>query len=144
MRMSLPTREHSVNIVLKSVDYAPDDLYGQIPIKAHLVRMLVGSDRRGRDYWLVELATPISWTKERSAHVISHLLVAARWEGTSIQPGALLPVNIAYVTNDAILSSDVLDLSHAEYVAIGMAKISGSTSFWGRLRHSRSRPGRRS
>jgi hypothetical protein len=123
-----------VNIVIKSVDHAPEDLYGQVPIHGRLVQMLVGSDRRGRDYWLVELATPISWTKDNLAHVINHLLVAARWEGTSIQPGALLPINIAYVTNDAILSSDVLDLRHAEYVAIGMAKISGSSSFLGMLR----------
>jgi hypothetical protein len=43
------------------------------------------------------------------------------------------PFNINYVTNDAILSSGVLDLSHTEYVAIGQAKISGP-SFWARLR----------
>jgi hypothetical protein len=51
-------------------------------------------------------------------------LLAARWQGTSIEPGAKIPVNIAYVTNDAALSSEALDLSHAEYVAIGMAKVS--------------------
>jgi hypothetical protein len=122
-----------VKIVIKSVDHAPDDLYDQIPIKGRLVRMLVGKDRRGRDYWLVELATPIWWTTDGLKHVIHHLLVAARWEGTSIQPGALLPVNISYVTNDAVLLSEVLDLGHAEYVAIGMAKISRSSSLWRKL-----------
>ena len=38
-----------------------------------------------------------------------------------------------HVTNDSILSSEVLDLGHTEYVAIGMAKISQSSSFWDRL-----------
>jgi hypothetical protein len=123
-----------VDIIIKSVDHAPEDLYDQTPIRARLVRMLAGSDRRGRNYWLAELATPISWTKDGVARSISHLLIAARWEGTSIQPGATIPVNIAYVTNDAILSSQVLDLRHTEYVAIGMAKISGSSSLWARLR----------
>jgi hypothetical protein len=116
-----------VNIVINSVDHAPEDLYGQTPIRARLIRKLAGSDRRGRDYWLAELASPISWTKDGAARTINHLVVAARWEGTSIQPGATLPVNIAYVTNDSVLSSEVLDLGHTEYVAIGMAKISGSS-----------------
>jgi hypothetical protein len=120
-----------VNIIINSVDHAPDDLYGQTPIRARLVRMLAGSDRRGRHYWLAELETPISWTKDGAERAINHLVVAARWEGTSIQPGATLPVNIAYVTNDSVLSSEVLDLGHTEYVAIGMAKISGwSPSVW--------------
>ena len=123
-----------MNIVIRSVDHAPDDLYDQTPIRARLVRMLAGRDRRGRSYWLAELATPISWMREDgAARTITHLLVAARWKGTSIQPGGRIPVNINYVTNDAILSSDVLDLSHTEYVAIGEAKISGP-SFWARLR----------
>ena len=68
------------------------------------------------------------------ARAITHLAVAARWEGTSIQPGATLPLNIAYVTNDAILSSEALNLDHTEYVAIGMARISKSLSFLDRLR----------
>jgi len=88
--------------------------------------MLSGTDTRGRNYWLAELKTPISWTKDGVTRTIHHLLLAARWEGTSIEPGAKIPVNIAYVTNDAVLSSEVLDLSHAEYVAIGMAKVSRS------------------
>lgn len=120
-------------IVIDSVDHAPEDLYGQTPIRARLVLMLAGSDSRGRDYWLAELATPLSWTRDGVTRAINHLAIAARWEGTSIQPGATLPVNIAYVTNDAILSSTVLDLGHTEYLAIGMAKISG-LSFWERLR----------
>lgn len=122
-----------MNIVIKSIDHAPDDLYGQLPIRARLVRMLAGTDRRGRACWLAELATPISWTRDGVARTINHLVVAARWQGTSIEAGAEIPVNISYVTNDAILSSDELDLDHTEYVAIGMAKISGSSSFWERL-----------
>jgi len=124
-----------VDIVINSVDHASEDLYRQTPIRARLIRMLAGSDRRGRSYWLAEVATPISWNKDGVARTINHLVVAARWEGTSIQPGATLPVNIAYVTNDALLSSEMLDLGHTEYVAIGMAKISRWSSFWERLRH---------
>lgn len=123
-----------MNIVISSVDHAPDDLYDQIPVRARLVRNLAGRDRRGRTYWLAELSTPISWTREDGvARTITHLLVAARWQGTSIQPGGPIPVNINYVTNDAILSSGVLDLGHTDYVAIGEAKIS-RPSFWARLR----------
>jgi len=122
-----------VNIVISSVDHAPDDLYDQLPLRARLLRPLSGSDRKGRTCWLAELATPISWTRDGAAREINHLVVAARWEGTSIEPGAEIPVNISYVTNDAILSADALDLSHTEYVAIGMAKISGSSSLWERL-----------
>jgi len=115
-----------LNVVIRSVDHAPDDLDDQLPIRARLVRMLSGTDTRGRNYWLAQLKTPISWTKDGVTRTIHHLLLAARWEGTSIEPGAKIPVNIAYVTNDAVLSSEVLDLAHAEYVAIGMAKVSRS------------------
>ena len=124
-----------MNISIDSIDHAPDDLYDQVPIKARLVRKLSGTDRRGRDsYWLAELTTPISWSREGVTRTVNHLVVVARWEGTSIEPGARIPVNIAYVTNDELLSSPTLDFGHTEYVAIGMAKISGS-SIWERLRH---------
>ena len=52
-------------------------------------------------------------------------MLAARWEGTSIQPGATVPVGIACIVDDALLSSESFDLTQAEYVAIGMAKVSG-------------------
>ena len=119
-------------IVIKSVDHAPDDLDEQLPIRGRLVRRLAGRDRRGRDCWLAELVTPISWTNDGIVRTITHLVVAARWEGTSIEPGAKIPVNVSYVTNDAILSSVVFDSSHTEFVAIGTAKI--QSSFWTRLR----------
>lgn len=122
-----------MNIVIKSIDHAPDDLDDQLPIRARLVRTLAGTDRRGRTCWLAELTTPISWARDGVTRSIDHLVVAARWQGTSIEAGAEIPVNISYVTNDAILSSDVLDLDHTEYVAIGMAKISESSSFLERL-----------
>ena len=122
-----------MNIVIKSIDHAPDDLYGQLPIRARLLRPLAGTDRKGRTCWLAQLATPVSWTRDGVARSIDHVVVAARWQGTSIEAGAEIPVNISYVTNDALLSSDVLDLGHTEYVAIGMAKISESPSFFERL-----------
>jgi hypothetical protein len=122
-----------VNIVIKSIDHAPDDLYGQLPIRARLLRPLAGTDRKGRTCWLAELTTPISWTRDGVTRAIDHMVVAARWQGTSIEAGAKIPLNISYVINDAILSTGVLDPGHTEYVAIGMAKISGSSSFWDRL-----------
>ena len=99
-----------MNIVINSVDHAPDDLDDQLPIRGRLVRMLEGSDRSGRSCWLAELATPISWTKDGVTRTISHLLIAARWVGTSIEPGARVPINIAYLMNEALLLSELLDL----------------------------------
>jgi hypothetical protein len=119
-----------VNIVIRSVDHAPDDLYDQIPIRARLVRRLEGADSRGRSYWLAELRTPIAWSNDGVPRTVNHVLLAARWQGTSLEPGAKVPVNIAYVTNDAVLSSAGLDLSHAAYVAIDMAKVSRPLRHW--------------
>ena len=113
-----------MNFVIRSVDHAPDDLDRQLPIRGRLVRMLDGIDTRGRPYWLAELSKPISWTTDGGTRTVRHLLIAARWVGTSIQPGAKIPVNINYVINDAQLTSEQLQLAHTEYVAIGMAKIS--------------------
>jgi hypothetical protein len=86
--------------------------------------------------WLAELGTPLSWTRDGVTRTIRHLVLAARWEGTSIQPGARLPVSIAYVVDDSLLSSESFDFTQAEYVAIGMAKVSGPpvwSKIWTRL-----------
>jgi hypothetical protein len=48
-----------MKITIDSVDYAPDDLYDQVPIVAWLTRQVPGDDRP--DYWLCELVRPISW-----------------------------------------------------------------------------------
>ena len=116
-----------MDILIDSVDYAPEDLYEQTPVRARLLRKVAGNDRP--DYWIAELHAPLSWTKDGTARSISHLVLAARWQGTSILPGATLAVGIAYVTDDALLTSDRFDFNQAEYVAIGMARVSGDPSF---------------
>ncbi len=63
---------------------------------------------------------------------IRYLILAARWEGGSICPGAKLSVNIWYVLDDAVLGSKSFDTSQAEFVAIGTAKVKRS-SLWTRL-----------
>jgi hypothetical protein len=64
---------------------------------------------------------------------IRHLVLWARWEGTSIHPGATLPVGIAYVIDDSLLESKSFEVFQAEYVAIGLAKVSWTSSLWSRL-----------
>ena len=110
-----------MRITIDSVDYAPDDLYHQVPIVARLTRQVPGDDRP--DYWLGELARPLSWSTPNGNRTISHIVVAARWVGTSIEAGAQLPVGIAYVTDGKQLDEDRLDMKKASYVAIGMARV---------------------
>jgi hypothetical protein len=124
-----------VKIRINSVDHAPDDLYEQMPLRGRLLRTIAKHDQTdvfrtaSGDYWLAELDTPLSWSKDGVTRTIGHLVLAPRWEGTSIRPGATLPVGIAYVVDDAVLSSASFDLTQAEYAAIGMAKVS-KRSFW--------------
>lgn len=128
-----------MDILIHSVDHAPDDLYGQTPLRGRLLRKIAKQDRPDQfrtasgDYWLAELGTPLSWTKDGVTRTIRHLVLAARWEGTSIQPGAKLPVGIAYVVDDSLLSSQSFDFAQVEYVAIGMAKVSRTSSFWSQV-----------
>ena len=120
-----------VNIVIKSVDHAPDDLGTQTPLRGRLLRTIAGHNRS--NCWLVELRTPVSWTTDGATRTIRHLVVWARWQGTSIGPGAALPVGIAYVIDDSIFQSTSFDSAQAEYVAIGFAKVGWSSSIWSRL-----------
>lgn len=127
-----------MHIRITSVDHAPDDLYSQVPLRGRLLRTI---DRRNPSdrfrtasgvYWLAELDMPLSWTRDGARDTIRHLVLAARWEGTAIQPGATLPVGIAYVLDDSLLASESFDLTQAEYVAIGTAKVYGP-SWWSKM-----------
>jgi hypothetical protein len=112
-----------MNIKVTGVDYAPDDLYGQTPFTAQILRQLPGPDRQ--DYWLAELATPLKWQHDGSESLVTHLVVAARWVGGVIAPGAhYLPINIAYVTDQSLLSDTHLDFAKSHYCAIGVADVS--------------------
>jgi hypothetical protein len=109
-----------MQLTITSVDYAPEDLYDQVPILVDLIRELPGPDRP--DYWLGSLRTPLRWLVENRAREITHLVVAARWGGTRIGAGVQdLPIGIAYVTDPSVLHDTQLALAKCAYVAIGLA-----------------------
>jgi hypothetical protein len=114
-----------MQLTISSVDYAPEDLYDQVPLIVDLIRQLPGDDRA--DYWLGALQTPIRWTVDNRVREITHLVVAARWEGTEIAARVQnLPIGIAYVTDQSVLGDARLDFAKSAYVAIGMATETGS------------------
>jgi hypothetical protein len=109
-----------MQITITTVDYAPGDLYDQVPFVAELLRELPGPDRP--DYWVAELLQPLSWLKDNQTRSVAHIVVAARWAGTSIEAGVgNLPIGIAYVIDPSVLTDKQLDLQKCAYVAIGLA-----------------------
>ena len=121
-----------VNFLISSVDHEPDDLSGQLPLRGRLLRRIVGPPRRP-EYWLAEVAAPVSWTRNGVTRAIRYLVLTARWQETAIAPGAKIPVNIWYVLDDSVLGSESFEPSQAEYVAIGTVKVSGRPFWWLRL-----------
>jgi hypothetical protein len=102
------------------VDYAPPELNEQTPFEAELLRRISGKDRD--DYWVAELAKPLRWVSEGGEKAVTHVVVAARWQGTQIGRGMKgLPVGIAYVTDGSPLADPALDFKKCAYVAIGIA-----------------------
>lgn len=110
-----------MELTISSVDHAPEDLYDQAPLRVELMRQIPGPDRP--DYWLGSLVEPVSWLGGPDGlHEVSHVVLAARWQGTSIGPGSThLPVGIAYVTDTSVLEDEALDFAKCRYVAIGIA-----------------------
>jgi len=109
-----------MQLTISSIDYAPDELSEQVPIVAKLFRELPGDDRP--DYWLARSERAINWIKDNARHSITHLVLAARWQGTQIHPGVeQLLVGIAYVTDRSLLDDERLDFKKCAYVAIGIA-----------------------
>jgi hypothetical protein len=110
----------TLQITISGVDYAPGDLYGQTPIIVDFVREIPGDDRP--DYWLGVSRSPIRWLLDNHERLVTHVILAARWEGTRIEPGIKdLPVGIAYVTDQSLLDDERLTLSKCSFVAIGIA-----------------------
>lgn len=107
------------------VDYAPGELYEQVPFHVNLLRLLPGPDRP--DYWVGELDRPLRWIVENIEREVTHLVIAARWQGTQVESGVEhLPIGIAYVTDQALINSSEVDLEKCKYVAIGLAsEVSG-------------------
>jgi len=113
-----------MELTITSVDYAPEELHDQTPIVVKLLREMPGDDRP--DYWLGEVKSPIKWIHENRKKEITHLILAARWEGTRIEPNAKdLPVGIAYVTDQSLLNDSKLDFAKCSYVAIGVSHETG-------------------
>ncbi len=110
-----------MELTISSVDYAPDDLCDQLPLRVALLRELPGPDRP--DYWLGALVEPVRWVSDHEGFFeITHVVLTARWQGTSIAHGNTgLPVGIAYVVDQSLLDDDVLDFAKCRYVAIGIA-----------------------
>ena len=114
-----------MRLTITSVDYAPEDLDEQVPLVVDLIREIRGDDRP--DYWLGVVRPPVRWLVDDHVREVTHLVVAARWQGTAIAPGAKhLPVGIAYVLDQSLLDDTRLDLAKCKYVAIGIATETGA------------------
>jgi hypothetical protein len=109
-----------VELTISSVDHAPGDLTDQVPLRVALLRQLPGPDRP--DYWLGAFCEPVRWVSDHEGFFeITHVVLTARWQGTSIGPGCTsLPVGIAYVVDMSLLDDDTLDFAKCRYVAIGI------------------------
>ena len=109
-----------MQLTVTSVDYAPEELYEQTPFVVDLLREIPGPDRP--DYWLGKLQRPIRWLDNNLERQITHLVLAARWQGTQIKAKVEnLPIGIAYVTDDSQLSESSIDFTKCKYIAIGLA-----------------------
>ena len=101
-----------------SVDSAPEDLYGQVPFTAKLLRKVAGPDKP--DYWLAELDKSLSWVDAGESRQVTHVVVATRYEGQTItEDFTRLIVGLAYVTDPSALSDADLSFAKCRYVAIG-------------------------
>jgi hypothetical protein len=108
-----------MRITVTTVDHAPQELRDQLPLVIDLLREIPGDDRP--DYWLGKVQRPIGWLVENLPRQVTHVVVAARWEGIRIEPGVeSLPVGIAYVTDPSVLADDRLDFTKCSYVTIGL------------------------
>lgn len=113
-------RSRDLQITINNVDHAPSELHEQTPFTVTLLKDIPGPDRP--DYWLAQLHTPLKWIHHNREHDITHLLLAARWHGTRIEPDiSNLPIGIAYVTDLTLLDDATLNFSKCDYVAIGLA-----------------------
>src|SRR3981081_4348387 len=93
-----------------SVDYAPDDLYGQVPFGAEVIRELPGPDRP--DYWLAKLDRPISFAKDGREREVRWIVLSARYVGKVIRPNVgRVTIGLAYVMDEAQADLPSLELS---------------------------------
>lgn len=111
-----------MRVTITSVDYAPEDLYEQVPILVELLRPIPGSDRP--DYWLGRLLHPVEWYVGGEEREVTHLVVSTRLMGGRFVPGARdLPISIAYVKDLSVLGDDRLEFSKCMFVALGVCDV---------------------
>lgn len=109
-----------MRLVISTLDHLSVDLEAQCPIEVELIRQLPGPDRD--DYWLGEAASPIAWVDGDRELVISHVIIAARWQGSTLRDGITdLPIGLAFVVDDSQLHEPAVDFAKCRYVAIGLA-----------------------
>jgi hypothetical protein len=110
-----------MRLTITSID-GPEQLAANLPLVTDLVRQIPGPDRP--DYWIAELQSPLTVVLNNFDRTITHLVLAARWEGTAIASGAThLPLGIAYVTDLSLLNDPELDFRKCHYVAIGVGSV---------------------
>lgn len=106
---------------ITEIDYAPEELYSQLPLEVTLVREIPGTDRP--DYWLAHLDKPIFWIRNGTETLIAHLILCARYQREGIRPGVgSVTIGIAYVLEETVFSEAILDFKKCHYAAIGIAK----------------------
>jgi hypothetical protein len=116
-----------VELIITHIECASEDVPDQAPLVVDLIRIIPGDDRP--DYWLGSLRSPIRWLVDTHIRHVTHVIVAARWQGTVIAAGAEdLPIGIAYVTDLSILNDASLNFKKCAYVAIGIANVMGGGS----------------
>ena len=107
-----------MRLTITSID-GPEQLAANAPLVTDLLRQIPGPDRP--DYWIAALQSPLTIVIDNYDRTITHLILAARWEGTTIASGAThLPLGIAYVTDLSLLNDPKLDFGKCHYVAIGV------------------------
>jgi Immunity protein 27 len=113
-----------MRLIITGID-GPEQLSANVPLVTALVRKIPGPDRP--DYWIAELQSPITVVFNNFDRTITHLILAARWQGTTIADGAThLPLAIAYVTDLSLLNDPALDFNKCHYVAIGIGSVTRS------------------
>jgi hypothetical protein len=109
-----------MELTITYVDYAPPELYEQVPFKIRLLRIIPSTGRS--DYWMAQMVDPLLWVNGQERLQIDHVVVWARWRGTQIVPFVRdLPIGIAYVTDPTQITAARLDVNKCRYVAIALA-----------------------
>jgi hypothetical protein len=113
-----------MRLTITSID-GPEQFAANVPLVTDLLRQIPGPDRP--DYWIAELQAPLTIVQNNFEKAITHLILAARWKGTTIESGAThLPLGIAYVTDSSLMNDSELDFKKCHYVAIGIGSVSAA------------------